>query len=70
MILTNFIKIKKTKKEIVLGIGKFDGVHSGHKRILEIVSKTAEREGRAAGVFTFKTFRRVLPALGKRNLLF
>ncbi|NLG12483.1 MAG: riboflavin biosynthesis protein RibF [Elusimicrobia bacterium] len=56
MILTNFIKIKKTKKEIVLGIGKFDGVHSGHKRILEIVSKTAEREGRAAGVFTFKTF--------------
>ena len=53
MILTNFIKIKKTNKEIVLGIGKFDGVHSGHKRILEIVSKTAESEGSASCVFTF-----------------
>lgn len=56
MKLIHFSKIKKIDKGIVLGIGKFDGVHSGHKKILSVVSAEAEKEGRVAGVVTLRKF--------------
>ncbi|HOL22248.1 MAG TPA: riboflavin biosynthesis protein RibF [bacterium] len=56
MKLIHFSKIKKIDKGIVLGIGKFDGVHSGHQKILEIVVKEAEEKGRVAGVVTLRKF--------------
>ncbi|MCM8777025.1 MAG: bifunctional riboflavin kinase/FAD synthetase [Candidatus Omnitrophica bacterium] len=56
MKLIHFSEIKKIDKEIVLGIGKFDGVHSGHKKILSIVLAEAKKEGRVAGIITFRKF--------------
>ncbi|MCM8760421.1 MAG: bifunctional riboflavin kinase/FAD synthetase [Candidatus Omnitrophica bacterium] len=38
----------------MLGIGKFDGVHSGHKKVLSIISAEAKKEGRVAGIITFR----------------
>lgn len=52
----HFSEIRKIDKEVVAAIGKFDGVHSGHKKILRIVSNEAKKEGRVAGVFTFRKF--------------
>lgn len=56
MKLIHFAKIKKIDKEIVIGIGKFDGVHLGHQRILFNIVKEAKKEGRVPGIITFKNF--------------
>ncbi|MDD3725812.1 MAG: bifunctional riboflavin kinase/FAD synthetase [Candidatus Ratteibacteria bacterium] len=56
MKVIHFSKIKKVDKEIVIGIGKFDGVHLGHKKILMTVSEEAKKKGRVPAVVTFKNF--------------
>ncbi|MCM8830552.1 MAG: bifunctional riboflavin kinase/FAD synthetase [Candidatus Omnitrophica bacterium] len=56
MKLIHFSKIKKIDKEVVLGIGKFDGVHLGHQKILFTIVKEAKKEGRVPAVITFKNF--------------
>ena len=50
-------------RETVLTIGVFDGVHRGHKRLMEHLVNRAREAGKLAGVLTFKnhpdsTFRR------------
>ena len=42
------------EQETVLTIGVFDGVHRGHKRLMERLVKKAREAGRLAGVLTFK----------------
>ncbi len=42
------------RKEMVLTIGVFDGVHLGHKRLLSELIKQAKRYGLTSGVVTFK----------------
>jgi riboflavin kinase/FMN adenylyltransferase len=56
MRILHFSKIKKIDEGIVVGIGKFDGVHLGHQKILGIVSAEAKKKGRVAGVITFRNF--------------
>lgn len=47
------------KKETAVAIGKFDGVHIGHRRLLEEIMKK-KAEGLAACVFTFEPAPAVL----------
>ncbi|MCX8082259.1 MAG: bifunctional riboflavin kinase/FAD synthetase [bacterium] len=54
--LIHFSKITEINKEIVLGIGKFDGVHLGHQKLLSMIVKEAKKEGRVPAVITFKNF--------------
>ncbi len=50
-IITNTTEFKLDKKTAA-AIGKFDGVHIGHRRLLEEIT-TRKRDGLAACVFTF-----------------
>jgi len=56
MKIVHFSKIRNINKEIVVGIGKFDGVHLGHQKILGLVSKESKKKGGVAGVVTFRNF--------------
>ncbi len=47
------------EKETAVAIGKFDGVHIGHRRLLEEVL-ACKRKGMAACVFTFEPAPAVL----------
>jgi len=56
MEIIHFSDLKKRKKPVVLGIGKFDGIHSGHRTILETIVKKAEKGSLVPAVFTFRNF--------------
>jgi riboflavin kinase/FMN adenylyltransferase len=43
----------KTSSASVVAIGNFDGFHSGHKKIVETLIKTARREGLLSIIITF-----------------
>lgn len=43
--------------EFAAGIGKFDGVHLGHREILRTISLEAKKKGFLPAVFTFRKFR-------------
>ena len=45
----------RIEEPTVVAIGKFDGEHVGHRKILERMKKIAEEEGIATAVFTFGT---------------
>ncbi len=51
-----FYNIDKYNKKFVLGIGKFDGVHLGHKKLIEKIVSVSKKEGKIASVFTFRNF--------------
>ncbi len=48
---------KRSFPGLVVGIGNFDGVHLGHRRIIAAVRKLAGREG-TAGIITFNVHTR------------
>ena len=43
----------KSEKPVVLTIGTFDGVHIGHRKIVERLIKSAEKEGLKSVILTF-----------------
>jgi len=53
-----FKEIKKQifSKKLILGIGKFDGVHLGHKKLIEKIVSISKKERKIASVFTFRDF--------------
>ncbi len=53
----HFKDIGTFRGEFAAGIGKFDGVHLGHREILGIISAEAKRTGGIPAVFTFRKFR-------------
>ncbi|MBN1446045.1 MAG: riboflavin biosynthesis protein RibF [Candidatus Omnitrophica bacterium] len=53
----HFRDIATFRGEFSAGIGKFDGVHLGHREILGMISSEAERTGGIPAVFTFRKFR-------------
>lgn len=68
----------KLEKETAVAIGKFDGIHIGHRRLLEEIM-ACRRKGMAACVFTFdpapavffgKSDGRELTTKGEKRLLF
>ena len=42
-------------KNSVVALGKFDGLHLGHKKLLEAVLNTSEKEGYTSVLFSFDT---------------
>jgi riboflavin kinase / FMN adenylyltransferase len=53
--------MNSVRQESVVSIGVFDGVHRGHRRVLQLLRETAERLGLPAVVVTFDPHpRRVL----------
>lgn len=47
------LKLAEAIKPSVIAIGVFDGVHCGHRRLIETATRLAERHGVAPAVFTF-----------------
>ncbi len=45
----------RIEEPTVVSIGKFDGEHKGHQKIMKRMKKIAEQEGLATAVFTFGT---------------
>lgn len=43
-----------SKKDCVLAIGLFDGVHLGHRALIERAKKEADKKGMPLGIFTFR----------------
>ncbi|MGB9678167.1 MAG: riboflavin biosynthesis protein RibF, partial [Candidatus Ratteibacteria bacterium] len=56
MEVKHFSNIDIIGKGIAIGIGKFDGFHLGHKKIIEEVIKKAKNKRLVSAVFTFKHF--------------
>jgi len=52
----HFSNVDLVSKGLSLGIGKFDGFHSGHRKIIEEVVKKAKNKRILPAVFTFKNF--------------
>ena len=52
----HFRNIEKQKQGLVVGIGKFDGVHLGHKKLIEKIVSVSKKESKVASVFTFRNF--------------
>jgi riboflavin kinase / FMN adenylyltransferase len=52
-IVKNFSEIPDFKKKTAVAIGNFDGVHLGHKKILEYLVKTAKKNRLHSVVLTF-----------------
>lgn len=56
MEIKHFSDIDITGKGIILGIGKFDGVHMGHRKILNEIVKKSKNKRLIPAVFSFKHF--------------
>lgn len=53
----HFSSLEKVIKEhLVLGIGKFDGLHLGHRAVIRAIMKEAEKEALLPAIFTFRNF--------------
>jgi FAD synthase len=48
-----YLPESRSLKEVVLGIGVFDGLHLAHRRLLSEVSELAKKEGLEAAALTF-----------------
>ena len=49
-ILTEYIQVDRGT---ALVIGKFDGLHRGHRALIEMLSKAKKEEGMLTAIFTF-----------------
>ncbi|MCL5408829.1 MAG: riboflavin biosynthesis protein RibF [Candidatus Omnitrophica bacterium] len=47
---------KPVSKDVVIGIGKFDGLHIGHQKVIRTIMDTAKDKKIIPAVFTFKDF--------------
>ncbi len=52
----HFSEMGKSMGEFVAGIGKFDGIHLGHRTILETIMRESDKTGCMPAVFTFRKF--------------
>lgn len=56
MEVKHFSDVEIIPKGLVIGIGKFDGFHLGHKKIIETVIKKSKEKRIISSVFTFRHF--------------
>jgi riboflavin kinase/FMN adenylyltransferase len=52
-VFNDWKEVKRQYKDIVVGLGNFDGVHLGHQRLISALVKEAEKIGGTSVVFTF-----------------
>ncbi|MEO0233848.1 MAG: bifunctional riboflavin kinase/FAD synthetase [candidate division WOR-3 bacterium] len=62
-------KVDDSLKGKVITIGSFDGIHKGHKKVLENLSKISKREGKENLVITFEPHPRIVLEGIKENFL-
>jgi len=62
-------QIDRLPRETVLTVGIFDGVHLGHRRIVEMVCEAAKRRGWLAAAMTFDPHPAEVVAPGSRPVL-
>ncbi|MEC9365692.1 MAG: hypothetical protein VX695_01390, partial [Chloroflexota bacterium] len=48
------LKIEKKLQDSFLTVGVFDGVHLGHKHLMEKLTESARKHRRSSGILTFK----------------
>ena len=48
------LNIKKIHKNSVIAIGNFDGIHSGHKKVLKQAQRKAKKNKLPFGLVTFE----------------
>ena len=48
-----FVNNKYDKPEVAVALGKFDGIHSGHAKLLDSLKEEAEKKGLKTLIFTF-----------------
>ncbi|HOL66550.1 MAG TPA: hypothetical protein PKX93_03730, partial [bacterium] len=56
MVTHHFLQEKSAQTSLTLGVGKFDGVHLGHQKIIQVIRERASLTGSQPGVFTFRHF--------------
>jgi riboflavin kinase/FMN adenylyltransferase len=56
MKIIHYRKIPPLSQQLVLGIGKFDGFHLGHQKIVRTIVRRAHETRRLPAVFTFRHF--------------
>jgi riboflavin kinase/FMN adenylyltransferase len=49
----NLDSVPYPEKQLVLGLGNFDGLHRGHRRLLDKMVRYSRQEGKIPGVFLF-----------------
>lgn len=54
MRLTNYAELPACLRGAVIAIGNFDGIHKGHKKVLQTALRQAQKTGKPAAVFTFE----------------
>ncbi|PJB72006.1 MAG: bifunctional riboflavin kinase/FMN adenylyltransferase [Alphaproteobacteria bacterium CG_4_9_14_3_um_filter_47_13] len=59
-VINNYKKIKERFRDSVLVIGNFDGVHRGHRRLIEDAKKIAQKQGKKLAILTFEPHPRKL----------
>lgn len=52
----HYRKIPTLRRGLILGIGKFDGFHLGHQKIVRAIVRRAQQAGCLPAVFTFRRF--------------
>ncbi|MDP6770584.1 MAG: hypothetical protein QF704_07820, partial [Anaerolineales bacterium] len=55
MRIYNELSSVQLDRESLLAIGVFDGVHAGHRHLIENLTDRASSTGKLTGVVTFKT---------------
>ncbi len=50
----NNLDIKKKHKSSVIAIGNFDGIHSGHQKVIKEAKRKAKKNNLRAGIITFE----------------
>ena len=48
------LKIEKELQDSFITVGVFDGVHLGHKHLMEKLTESARKNRRSSGILTFK----------------
>ena len=54
MKIYNNLNIKKIHKNSVIAIGNFDGIHKGHKKVLDQAKQKAKKNKLPFGLITFE----------------
>lgn len=68
-IIRSFKKINQIKKPLAVALGNFDGVHLGHRRLIQKCAEESRANGWESGICTFEPHPSKIIAPGKKVML-